>query len=155
AETLQQIETLKQAFSVVGQKPERVTCKAAQGLVEENSSTLKEEKPKGAFKDIALVGGCLRVEHYEIAGYTAAIAVARALGQREVVQLLTQILKQEQATAKKLEAAAPPLLQAAKGNESISAQPASKSGGAKKSGAAAKTGGAKSAAKGGAKKATK
>jgi len=114
AETLQQIENLQAAFQALGAKPERgKVCKAAQGLVEENTSTLKEEKPQGALKDVALISGSLRVEHYEIAGYTSALAVAKALGQREVAQLLQANLKQEQATAKKLQAAAPQFLKAA------------------------------------------
>jgi ferritin-like metal-binding protein YciE len=68
-ETKQQAENLKQAFSILGQKPEKgLVCKGAQGIVEENSSTLKEEKPKGVMKDLALIGGNLRVEHYEDRG---------------------------------------------------------------------------------------
>lgn len=114
-ETKQQAENLKQAFAALGQKPERgLVCKAAAGIVEENSSTLKEEKPKGAFKDLALISGSLRVEHYEIAGYSAAIAIAKVVGNKQVTQILQANLKQEQATAKKLEAAAPQLLQVAK-----------------------------------------
>jgi len=104
-ETLQQAENLLQAFSALGAKAEKITCKAAAGLVEEATSTLKEEKPKGAFKDLAIMSSGLRVEHYEIAGYRSAIAVARAVGNKEVVQLLQANLKQEEATAKKLEAA--------------------------------------------------
>ncbi|HEX8834817.1 MAG TPA: ferritin-like domain-containing protein [Abditibacteriaceae bacterium] len=114
AETLQQIDNLKQAFTILGSKPERgLVCKAAQGLVEENSSTLKEEKPKGAIKDVVLLGGSLRIEHYEIAGYTAAISLAKSLGQKEVVRILQTNLAQEKATAKKVEAATPALLLAA------------------------------------------
>src|SRR4028119_87852 len=57
-ETKQQAENVKQALALLGQKPERgLVCKGAQGIVEENTSTLKEEKPKGALKDLALVGG--------------------------------------------------------------------------------------------------
>ena len=143
-ETLQQAENLKQAFDILGQKPERgLVCEGAKGIVEENNSTLKEEKPKGALKDIALVSGCLRVEHYEIAGYTSAIAIAKTLGQREVVQLLQANLKQEQATARKLESAAPQFLQAARNMAApASSASGSKSGGAKSGGA--KSGGSKS-----------
>ncbi len=113
-ETEQQIENLKQAFSKLEQKPERgLVCKGAQGIVEEANSTLKEEKPKGALKDLALIGGSLRIEHYEIAGYRAAVATARALGEREVVKLLQANLKQEEATAKKLEAGAQEILKSA------------------------------------------
>ncbi|HVF09546.1 MAG TPA: ferritin-like domain-containing protein [Abditibacteriaceae bacterium] len=116
AETLAQIDNLQTAFEVLGAKPERgKVCKAAQGLVEENTSTLKEEKPKGALKDVAILSGSLRVEHYEIAGYTSAIGTAKALGQRQVTQLLQANLKQEQAAAKKLQTAAPQFLKAAQG----------------------------------------
>lgn len=109
-ETLQHAENLQQAFSVLGAKAEKMTCKAAAGIVEEATSTLKEEKPKGAIKDIVIAGSSLRVEHYEIAGYRAAIAVARAVGNKQVVQLLQTNLKQEEATAKKLEAVSAAML---------------------------------------------
>ncbi len=116
-ETKQQAENLKQAFAALGQKPEKgLVCKGAAGIVEENSSTLKEEKPKGALKDLALISGSLRVEHYEIAGYTAALSVAKAVGNKAVVKILQTNLKQEQETAKKLQAASPQLLQTAQGS---------------------------------------
>jgi len=145
AETQGQIDNLKQAFAALDEKPEKMVCKAAQGIVVENNSTLREEKPKGVVKDTVLIGGSLRIEHYEIAGYTSAIALAKALGKREVVQLLTLNLKQELATAKKLEQAAPVILASA-GDAPAVAKPR----GAAKSGA--KAGVAKSAAKAGAKK---
>lgn len=103
-ETQQQIENLNQAFSALGEKPEKMVCKGAQGICEENDSTIKEEKPKGAIKDIALLSGSARIEHYEIAGYTSAIALSKALRKREVTQLLQANLKQEQAALKKAEA---------------------------------------------------
>jgi ferritin-like metal-binding protein YciE len=115
AETKQQAENLKQAFSILGEKPEKMVCKGAQGIVEENSSTLKEEKPKGVMKDLALIGGNLRVEHYEIAGYTKAIAIAKALGQKEVAKILQGNLAQEKATVKKWETATPEFLKQAQG----------------------------------------
>lgn len=120
-QTLQHAENVKQALSAMGKKPERgVVCKAAQGLVTEADETIKEEKPKGALKDVALIGGCLRIEHYEIAGYTGAIAAAKSLGQREVVKLLQSNLKDEQATAKKLTVAGPEFLKAAQASDSDS-----------------------------------
>lgn len=123
AETLAQIENLKKAFVSLGQKPERgLVCKAAQGLVEEGSSTLKEEKPKGAIKDTILLGSSLRIEHYEIAGYTAAISLAKSLGKREVVAFLQTNLKQELVTAKRIEAATTELLKSA--SASVAALPA-------------------------------
>jgi ferritin-like metal-binding protein YciE len=112
-QTLGHQENLQKAFEAMGEKPERMTCKAAQGLVEEAVSTLNEEKPKGAIKDIVLLSGSLRVEHYEIAGYTSAIAAAKALGLRDVAALLSENLKQEKETAQKIVSAAPQFLQAA------------------------------------------
>jgi len=151
-ETEGQIENLKQAFATLGQKPEKgLVCKAAQGIVEENSSTLKEEKPKGAIKDLVLACGSLKIEHYEIAGYTAAIATAKALGQREVAQLLQANLKQEQATAKKLEAGAQQILLLAKGGTAPTATAGATKAGATKSGGS-KSGGSKGGSKSGGSK---
>ena len=110
AETQGQIDVLKEAFKELKQKPEKMVCKGAQGICEENDSVLKEEKPKGAIKDVALVSGGMRIEHYEIAGYNSAIAVAKELGQKQVVKLLQQNLKQEKEAAKKLEAVGKTLL---------------------------------------------
>jgi ferritin-like metal-binding protein YciE len=120
-ETQQHIENLRQAFEILGEKPEKMVCKGAQGICEENDSTIKEEKPKGNIKDLVLLSGSIRVEHYEIAGYSAAIALAKALKKREVVQLLQANLKQEQATAKILESATNALLNASNANGSASA----------------------------------
>lgn len=109
-ETQGQIEVLKQAFEALGEKPEKMVCKGAQGICEENDSTIKEEKPKGTVKDVVLLSGSMRVEHYEIAGYSSAISLAKALKKNQVAKLLQANLKQEQAAAKKLEAAASTLL---------------------------------------------
>lgn len=133
AETVAQADTLMQAFEALGKKPERgVVCDAAKGLVEEANGTLKEDKPKGQIKDYVLMGSCLRIEHYEIAGYGSAIALAKSLGKKQVVTLLQGTLKQEQAAAKKIEAATAELL---------------KSGAAAAPPAAAKAAPAKAAAK--------
>ncbi|HEX8550776.1 MAG TPA: DUF892 family protein [Abditibacteriaceae bacterium] len=112
-ETVAQAEALQQAFISLGSKPERgVVCDAAKGLVEEITGALKEDKPKGAIKDVVLIGGCLRIEHYEIAGYSSAIALARSLGKKEAVAILTNTLNQEKATAKRFSDAATVVLKA-------------------------------------------
>jgi len=43
-----------------------------------------------------------RIEHYEIAAYGTDIALAKALGEREVVNLLWEILEGEKSTDVKL-----------------------------------------------------
>ena len=59
------------------------------------------------------MGAALRTEHYEIAGYTATIAMAKILGMAEVARLLTDNLNEELAAADKIMAAAQPILKAA------------------------------------------
>ena len=53
--------------------------------------------------DAFLTGAAARTEHYEIAGYTGLVSKARALGEREAVELLNENLKQEKDALKKVE----------------------------------------------------
>ena len=71
-----------------------------EGLVAEGKEQL-EKDDEGALKDVAIMGAALRVEHYEIAGYTAAIAIARQLGEDEIV-LLTETLNEEEKASEKV-----------------------------------------------------
>jgi ferritin-like metal-binding protein YciE len=100
-ETKGQVERLKQVFEHLGKKPTGKTCKAMQGLVEEGKEQLESDE-EGAAKDVGIAGAALRVEHYEIAGYTAVIAIAKALGHDEIVELLTENLEEEQAASEKV-----------------------------------------------------
>ena len=51
------------------------------------------------------------MEHYEIAGYRSAIAVANALGETECANILKESLAEEEAMADFLEKTAPAALQ--------------------------------------------
>ena len=101
AETEQQIEILDQAFELCEFKPERITCEAMKGLVEEGKEAI-EEIEKGPLLDVALIIGAQKVEHYEIAGYGSLCALAKKLNMPKVDKLLQQILDQEKATDEKL-----------------------------------------------------
>jgi ferritin-like metal-binding protein YciE len=72
-----------------------------------------ENDEEGATKDVCIAGAALRVEHYEIAGYTAAIAIAETLGQQEIVALLTESLEEEEAAGQKVQAQAETLIEEA------------------------------------------
>lgn len=98
-ETEEQIERLRRAFESIGEKAKAERCDAAIGLKEEHDSFKKEEKPSKALLEAFDLGSSLRVEHYEIAGYRSAIAVATALGERECVALLSESLREEEAMA--------------------------------------------------------
>jgi ferritin-like metal-binding protein YciE len=111
-QTKNQVERLKTIFQHLGKKPTGETCHGMQGLVEEAQEAIgKDLEP--ALKDIALTGAALRVEHYEVAGYSTAILIAKRLGQREIVTLLNETLEEEKATAKLLVGGSKPLLKQA------------------------------------------
>jgi ferritin-like metal-binding protein YciE len=112
-QTKGQVERLKQIFAQLGKKPTGQLCKGMEGLIAEGQEHIEDDQTEGALKDLTLAGAALRVEHYEIAGYSAAIAMAKTLGQREAAELLTQTLDEEKETAKKVAAAARPLLKEA------------------------------------------
>ncbi|MGI4853614.1 MAG: ferritin-like domain-containing protein [Janthinobacterium lividum] len=111
-ETKNQVLRLREAFGHLGKKPTGQHCSGMEGVVEECTDALEKDE-EGANKDLGIVGAALRVEHYEVAGYTIAISLAKALKQKEVVSLLTENLQEELAAAKALQAAAKPLLQQA------------------------------------------
>ncbi len=101
AETEQQIEILDRAFEECDFKPERITCEAMKGLVEEGKEAI-DEIEKGPLLDVALIVAAQKVEHYEIAGYGSLCALAQKMGMTKVDRLLQQILEQEKATDEKL-----------------------------------------------------
>lgn len=109
-ETEAQIERLQEAFSAIGEKAKAETCEAAIGLREEHDSFKSEEKPSKELLEAFDLGSGLRVEHYEIAAYRSAIAIATALGETECAEMLKESLAEEEAMADFLEKSAPRLL---------------------------------------------
>jgi ferritin-like metal-binding protein YciE len=110
-ETEQQIENLEQVYKILGVAPKRISCDGALGIVKEGNKLLSETKNVRALADLAIVGGCSKVEHYEIAAYRGLIAGAQAMGQTDIVRLLSENLQQEEKTAQILETSMPELLQ--------------------------------------------
>ncbi|RZU41685.1 ferritin-like domain-containing protein [Edaphobacter modestus] len=111
-ETKGQVDRLKQIFEQLGKRPAGKLCKGMEGLVEEGKEQLESDE-EGATKDVCIAGAALRVEHYEIAGYTAAIAIARTLGQDEIVELLTETLNEEEEAGRKVLEQSQPLIEEA------------------------------------------
>ena len=87
-----------------------------EGCLKEVTEALEEDE-KGALKDARILGASLRVEHYEIAGYSAAIAIAKALKEKEIVALLTETLKEETTAARNVLGGAPASLKEASTQE--------------------------------------
>lgn len=109
-ETQTQIERLERAFEAIGEKAKAERCEAAIGLREEHKSFKTEEKPSQPILEAFDLGSGLRVEHYEIAGYRSAIAIATALGEAECASILQQSLAEEEDMARFLENSAPKAL---------------------------------------------
>jgi len=62
-----------------------------------------------------LIGAARRVEHYEIAGYSCAIALAKSLGDNESAKILSMTLSEEEATDGNLVKASVMAITASKG----------------------------------------
>jgi ferritin-like metal-binding protein YciE len=72
-----------------------------QGLLEEGAECL-EEGEKGTLRDLQLIGAAQRVEHYEVAAYGTAKAMAEKLSLSDAVGLLEETLGEEEEADKKL-----------------------------------------------------
>ncbi len=108
-----QVLRLREIFGHIGKKPTGKHCDGMEGCIKEVTEALEQDYT-GALKDACITGAALRVEHYEIAGYTAAIAMAKALGMKEVGDLLNESLKEETTAAKNVVNGAKPVLKEAK-----------------------------------------
>lgn len=104
-ETRKQVTRLEQAFSILGEKAEGETCEAMEGLVKEGEEILEASGHPDVI-DALLIGAAQRIEHYEIAGYGTARAMAKELGFSDIVDLLQETLDEEGAADKKLTAVA-------------------------------------------------
>jgi ferritin-like metal-binding protein YciE len=108
-ETKGQVERLKQVFEILDEKPTGEHCNGMEGVIEEGADALEKDE-EGASFDSGLIGAALRTEHYEIAGYTATIEMAKVLGLSDVAGLLTENLNEELNASKKILAAAQSIL---------------------------------------------
>lgn len=94
-ETEKQVARLEKISKIMNFKITGKTCKAMKGLIEEGEEIIKEMKGEAPLIDALLIGACQRIEHYEMAGYGTARAMAESLGQNDVVELLQETLDEE------------------------------------------------------------
>ena len=94
AETRGQVDRLDTIFRGLNKKPERDTCEAMKGLIREGEEMVSA-KGSAEVRDAAIIAAAQRVEHYEMAGYGTARALAQSLGHAEAVRLLEQTLQEE------------------------------------------------------------
>lgn len=96
-----QVTRLEEVFSQLQQKPKAKHCKGMEGLLAEGAECLEEEEA-GPLRDLQLIGAAQRVEHYEVAAYGTAKAIAEKLEISEAADLLNQTLEEEEEADKKL-----------------------------------------------------
>jgi ferritin-like metal-binding protein YciE len=114
-ETKRQVTNLEKVFRSLGERPAAEQCPGFDGIKQEHDEFMREERPSGAVRDIFLTGSAARTEHYEIAAYTGLVSQARALKQREAVELLQENLRQEKEALKKMETISKRLVKSANG----------------------------------------
>ena len=100
-QTKEHVERLKEISELLGILLTGHKCKAMEGLIEEGGELISEDA-EDAVRDAGLIGAAQRVEHYEIAAYGTAKALAFQLGHHEVVELLEETLNEEKETDAKL-----------------------------------------------------
>ncbi len=101
-ETMKQIDRLDQIFESLDASPRGKKCIGMEGVLEESKEAMSEKMSSPDLMDAALVGGCQKVEHYEISAYGTVRAFAVLLGEDEAVDLLSQTLEEEKAADAKL-----------------------------------------------------
>ncbi|MGB7189959.1 MAG: DUF892 family protein, partial [Acidobacteriaceae bacterium] len=71
-----------------------IRCKVLSALVTEAEDMIKDATDESV-RDVALIAGAQRIEHYEIAAYGAVRQFARILGESAQAQTLDQTIKEE------------------------------------------------------------
>jgi ferritin-like metal-binding protein YciE len=100
-ETEGHVARIEQVFQILDLPKRGKKCKGMEGLVQEGKEIL-EEKGEGSVVDAALISAAQRVEHYEMAAYGCLRTYAQLLGYGNIVGLLDQTLREEEAADAKL-----------------------------------------------------
>lgn len=108
-QTVEHAARIKKICAELKESPAGKKCAATEGLVKEGAEAI-EEKSTPEAKDVMLIAAGQRTEHYEIAGYTSACSLAKALGLTTALKTLTLTLNEEIATEAKLGKASEPAM---------------------------------------------
>ncbi|MEO8098723.1 MAG: ferritin-like domain-containing protein [Acidobacteriota bacterium] len=92
-ETEQQVARLEEVFGILGMTPKGKPCKGMKGLIEEGGESAEEEDK--TLRDLGIIAGAQRVEHYEISAYGTARTLAEQLGLSDAAKLLQETEDEE------------------------------------------------------------
>ena len=99
-ETKNHVARLETIFSSLEENPKGKKCVGMEGILKEATETLADLQ--NSVRDVALISGAQRVEHYEIAAYGSACAYAELLQRGEDLNLLRETLEEEKRADEKL-----------------------------------------------------
>ena len=114
-QTEKHVSNLEKVFRQIGKSAMATPCPGIEGIKREHDEFMRDNQPTPKIRDTFLTGAASRTEHYEIAAYTGLVSMARALGEREAVELLNQNLKEEKEALKKVETISKRLLKESNG----------------------------------------
>jgi ferritin-like metal-binding protein YciE len=100
-QTSEQVSRLEEIFNQLQEKPAGRKCLGMDGIIKEGAEIMREAYSE-ELMDAAIIGAAQKAEHYEVAGYGTAKALAHLLGYDEHVSLLDATLKEEKETDQKL-----------------------------------------------------
>ncbi|MDQ3110157.1 MAG: ferritin-like domain-containing protein [Bacteroidota bacterium] len=95
SETEDHVSRLEEVFEMVGEKPEAKKCDAMDGITREVDGIIEDTKDDTYTRDVALIIGAQKAEHYEIASYGGLIQLAMLLGHDDAAELMLQTLDEE------------------------------------------------------------
>ncbi|HMK18147.1 MAG TPA: ferritin-like domain-containing protein [Chitinophagaceae bacterium] len=88
-------ERLKQVFELLRREPKAKKCDAMEGLTKEGEAAIENTDTASPARNLAIIMGSQKVEHYEIASYLGIIKLADNLGYTEISEILTDTLNEE------------------------------------------------------------
>src|SRR5919202_1048096 len=103
-QTRQHVENVEEVFSKLGEERQVEECIGFEGLKKEHDQLVEEATTD--LIDLVDAGAVARTEHYEIAAYESLIAMARALDEKDVIELFESNLKDEKETLREVESIA-------------------------------------------------
>src|SRR5690606_36186492 len=96
--TKKQILRLEKVFKHLGKEAKKKKCDAIDGILKEVDEMIKNTEDGSMTRDVALIIGAQKVEHYEIATYGGMVQIAITLGYEKVADLLEATLDEEEET---------------------------------------------------------
>jgi ferritin-like metal-binding protein YciE len=108
------VQRIEQIFDLLDLPAKAKTCEGMKGIIAEGEEALGEVD--GPLGDVAIASAARRVEHYEMAAYAGARAIAEQLGNGEVASLLQETWDEEREADEKLSQVAAKVLQTSAAN---------------------------------------